>query len=349
VKAASSGGRNTDSLPSTPDGGAFDPQTVVRYLRTQGLIDDSTTINSVELLSGGVSADVIAVETGSADWVVKHVLPQLRVAQPWPAAQTRALTEARAMQVAAELLPGQVPELVFVDPIGYVTVQQRAPRKLADWRATLLKGGRAEDIETARALGYALARLHNGTAERSDLLEDFGDLNSFLELRIDPFHRTVAAAVPQAARAIDGLIDDLVHHPRCLIHGDFSPKNVLADGPQIRVLDWEVAHIGNPVFDVAFLLAHLVCKAIHRRDVVHHYGHCASEFFESYTRTVKPSLRSDDPSVVAHLAAVVLARTDGKSPAHYLSRAEVDTARGLALRWLAAAAIELPDVWNELT
>ncbi|MFI9536918.1 phosphotransferase family protein [Nocardia fusca] len=349
MRSGNPGDGITNSLTCAADGGAFDPDTVVPYLRTHGLIADGTAVVSVEPLSGGVSADVIAVETESDAWVVKHVLPQLRVAQPWPAAQTRALTEARAMQVAAELLPDQIPSLVFVDPVAFVIVQRRAPRNLADWRVTLLNGGRQEDIVTARILGDALAVLHNGTAGRTDLIEAFGDLDSFIELRIDPFHHTVAAALPEAADAIGYLVGDLLRNPRCLVHGDFSPKNVLADGPQVRLLDWEVAHVGNPVFDVASLLAHLVCKAVHRRDIASHYAQCASQFFDTYTRTVKSSLLAEDRSVVAHLSAVVLARTDGKSLAPYLTQAEADRARNLALGWLLAGETELRDVWSELT
>jgi 5-methylthioribose kinase len=339
----------THPFATGPENDGLDHGAVVGYLRAHGLLDEDTTVVRIEPLSGGVSADIVAVETNTDAWVVKHVLPQLRVARTWVATQRRAITEARAMEVAADLLPGYVPALVFVDPVGFVTVQQRAPRTLVDWRAALLSGATARDVETARALGDALAALHNGTAWRPDLTEAFGDLTPLIELRIDPFHRTVAAALPEIASLLGDLVGELLEHPRCLVHGDFSPKNVLADGTQLRILDWEVAHLGNPVFDVAFLLAHLVCKAVHRPGGAHRYTECSREFYNHYTRAVHPALRPDDRSVAAHLAALVLSRTDGKSPAAYLTPDETDAARRLALGWLRDSSIHPTDVWSQLT
>lgn len=329
-------------------GNRIDREALDGYLRARGLLSPDTAVRAVEPLSGGVSADIVAVDTGSQWWVVKQVLPQLKVDQTWRATQRRAITEARAMEVAGELLSDIVPALVFVDPVDFVTVQQRAPRALADWRTTLLAGPAARDVRTARALGHALAVLHSGTVGRPELDAHFGDRTALTELRIEPFHHTVASALPAVATRLHDLARELVECPRCLVHGDFSPKNVLADGPQVRVLDWEVAHLGNPVFDVAFLMAHLVCKAVHRPASAAGYAECAREFHGQYARFVDPALRSGDQSVAAHIAAVVLARTDGKSPAGYLTAEQTAVARHHALRWLSDPATRPADVWSDL-
>lgn len=336
------------AFPNGADG--IDTAAVGDYLRSHGLLADGAAIH-VERLSGGVSADVLAVRidgsAGPREWVLKRALPRLRVPGIWSAAPQRAVTEARAMTVAAEVLPGQVPALVYVDPVGFVTIQQRAHRSLTDWRASLLAGPDARDVETARGLGTALATLHSMTAGSTGM-GVFSDLTALVELRIDPFHHTVAAALPDAAPRLRELADELLEQPVCLVHGDFTPKNVLADGPRLQVLDWEVAHLGNPVFDVALLLAHLVCKTVHKPESARGYAECAGEFHRCYMAATKPELRPDDRSVAAHLAAFVLARTDGKSPAAYLTTEQAATARGLALGWLASPPTSPTDVWNEL-
>ena len=51
---------------------------------------------------------------------------------------------------------------------------------------------------------------------------------------------------------------------KALVHGDFSPKNILADGGDVVLLDCEVAHWGDPRFDLAFCLSHLSLKAMRR-------------------------------------------------------------------------------------
>ena len=89
----------------------------------------------------------------------------------------------------------------------------------------------------------------------------------FEQLRIDPFYRFVAAKNPAIESAIKALIAELEGDTTTIVHGDFSPKNMMVGkDDQVYVLDFEVTHVGNPVFDVAFLLAHLLCK-FYRTDV----------------------------------------------------------------------------------
>ena len=48
-----------------------------------------------------------------------------------------------------------------------------------------------------------------------------------------------------------------------LVHGDFSPKNVLVYNRQLILLDHEVLHFGDPAFDIGFSLTHFLSKALH--------------------------------------------------------------------------------------
>jgi 5-methylthioribose kinase len=116
--------------------------------------------------------------------------------------------------------------------------------------------------------------------------------------------------------------EDLLTDRRCLVHGDFSPKNVLVGGRRLWVLDWEVAHVGNPVFDLAYLLCHLILKIVHRPGHAHSYRETARRFLAAYGRT-------PDGIVGQNVGCLLLARVDGKSPADYLTEADRGQVRAL--------------------
>jgi 5-methylthioribose kinase len=337
---------------TTPDQTArLRETTVLGYLVRRGVVTEEAAgseTSRVQVLGGGVSADVFAVWTPDGAWVVKQALSQLRVRQRWLATPQRAVTEGRALALAARILPGRVPPLVLVDADAYVVVEGMAPTGLVDWKAVLLAGGGGHDVATARGLGDGLAVLHRSTWDDPSLEADFGDTATFVELRIVPFHRASSAARPELAARLSELAADLFDRPRCLVHGDFSPKNILADGGRLWVLDWEVAHLGNPVFDLAFLVAHLVCKAVHAPGHRPLYQACAETFLDAYRAGMPAELVPKAESLAAHVAAIVVARTDGMSPADYLDDPQRDRARDLARRVLDTPSTTIADLWRQL-
>jgi 5-methylthioribose kinase len=124
------------------------------------------------------------------------------------------------------------------------------------------------------------------------------------------------------------------------VHGDYSPKNVLVGDRELWVLDFEVAHFGNPVFDVAFMLTHLVLTALHTgRDDVRRTG---VAFRAAYGEALGDRAAGDD-ELALHVGALVLARTDGKSLEDYLTDDERAVARAHALALLERGG----DVWVE--
>jgi Ser/Thr protein kinase RdoA (MazF antagonist) len=102
------------------------------------------------------------------------------------------------------------------------------------------------------------------------------------------------------------------------VHGDFSPKNILATSDHSPiVLDFEVAHTGNPVFDLAFVSAHLLCKTIRTQSEVEKetLASTALNFLNSYRQTSRISIAKSLP---LHVALIALARVEGVSPVNYL-------------------------------
>ncbi|MGH3656743.1 MAG: phosphotransferase family protein [Micromonosporaceae bacterium] len=305
------------------------------HLRARGVIGPGVEAQVTTLAGGVSSATFLAVAEGRR-YVVKQPLPFLSVADVWPARQERAGVEARAIGLLERLTPGRLPRLLDYDPERFVIVMSAAPEAWSEWRTSLLGGTIA--VPAAATLGRVLGTWHAATRDDTDVLTGFADLTMFLELRGDPYHRTVAARRPDLAPAVTACLDELLGQQTCLVHGDFSPKNVLTNvltgGDDLWVLDFEVAHAGNPVFDVAFLLHHLVMKAVHLDTRVVNartrLRACAQAFLHSYAAA--GGRAGAEESVVRHTGALLLARVHGKSPAAYLGPAEAEEVSRLGAR-----------------
>lgn len=314
------------NLPDATDNDddVLDVHNVLGYLSERGLKPATGAV--VRSLGGGVSNIVLAVGEGPGSMVVKQALARLRVADPWWAPRDRALAEADALELAGRLTPGAVPRVLDRDPERCALVVDRAPTDWEDWKSLLLSG--TADYGRAARLGSLLSRWHNATLHGLQLSERLRQQERFEALRVEPYYRTIARRVPKVSAGVLAYADAMLARRLCLVHGDFSPKNVLVGAePNLWVIDFEVAHLGDPAFDVAFLLCHLMLKSVHRPELAHEYDRCAGEFTTSYEAGVQAELSPSWPYVLGHVACLLLARVDGKSPAEYLSVDEQARAR----------------------
>jgi aminoglycoside phosphotransferase (APT) family kinase protein len=307
-------------------------QSIVDHLAARGIVDAGLPL-SVEPLRGGVSSDIVAVTGPGVAVVVKRALPRLKVEQEWTADAGRVRGEVHALRFAHALTPEAVPPVLDLDENKCVATLALAPIGWVNWRDELL-AGRVEPA-VGRRLGQLLATWHAAPVPAG-----FSNVETFVQLRIDPFHHVVAKHHPELARRIHRVADRLLERRFCLVHGDFSPKNVLTGPDGLWVLDWEVAHHGDPVFDVAFLLTHLLLKSVHRPQDAARYRAVADAFLAAYGAAV------DDLS--ANVGCLLLARVDGKSPAPYLQPPEEERVRELGIGLLRAPAAEFLDVWEQL-
>lgn len=290
-----------------------------------------------EILPGGVASDVTIVHGPDGPVVVKRALGKLKVAADWRSDPARSAVEVAALNVAAELLgDGATPRVIAVDAAANSFSMTLIDPRLRNWKTDLLAG--RIDLRTARRAGELLSRWRLGSMRRSDLAERFDDLTFFRELRIDPFFKRVRARFPELSAELDAIIDALLEERGALVHGDFSPKNVLADGGDVVLLDFEVAHWGNPRFDVAFLLAHLLLKRARRGASVEAFNDLGRSFLDAYAVESNDVL---DRGAVAMTGALLLARTDGDSPADYLADLNSDAMRSFA-RGLLCEPLEHP-------
>ena len=321
-------------------------ETVRDYVASRGLLDRAEPSSVVEL-GGGVSNVVLSVVSPSRALVVKQARPRLRVLDEWLAKRERALTEAAALRLAGSLTPGLVPAVVDVDADACALTLAHAPPSWRPWKDLLLAG--TGDPAVAEQLGSTLSAWHDGTSGSPRLRDQFDDREAFVQLRIDPYYRTVERRHREIAEAIARFVDRMSSRRRCLVHGDFSPKNVLVGPNTVWIIDWEVAHYGDPSFDVAFMLNHLFLKALHRPRSRAQYEHCSLAFFGAWEAGVSNSLRDAAAYILGHVGCLMLARVDGKSPAEYLSENERERARRLGISFIVEPPQDVDAAWQRLS
>lgn len=275
------------------------------------------TPDNVVPLSGGVSSTVLLVECAGRRLVLKQSLPQLRVAAEWYCDRARAMRESAALKDLAGVLPrGAVPEVIAEDPDNFAFLMTAAPAEAETWKSRLMRG--ICESEVAGQQAVLLARIFEWSRNNSELAGRFGNIGIFDQLRVDAYYRYTAEQHPDLCDYFNVLIEDCHASPTCLVHGDWSPKNILTDGARSVVIDWECVHFGTAAFDPAFLLNHLLLKSFYRPAQTGEYAESASGFWQTLVREA-PAYVVFEGKILMHWAGLLLARVDGKSPVEYIT------------------------------
>jgi len=273
----------------------------------------------VKVLSGGVSGDVVLTDEGH---VRKQFLPKLKVAMEWLSDPRRVFREIDSLKAWGRIVgPESVPQVLSVEPesFAYTMTYAEGP----SWKDQLMAGEVRRSI--AHELGRRLGMVHRHPDQEA--ARALAGQGYFPELRIEPYYETTAKRHPDL-----GIVAEFF--PQTLVHGDYSPKNILVHQDGLWVLDHEVAHWGDPAFDLAFMLNHLLIKAFIFADA--RYRDLARAFLDAYEP--EPSLEA---RTMYHLAVLMLARVDGKSPLAYLDEDQRRRIRALARQRILEPAEQL--------
>jgi 5-methylthioribose kinase len=315
--------------------------TAPTWVTEQGLNPRSAPLVATEL-TGGVSASVVAVTGRDVAVVVKQALSRLRVSDRWEAKVDRTESEVAAMRLFAKLTPGAVPRVLAHDPEAHVVAMELLPANARNWQAEI--GKKRVHADVGRWAGATLGIWHARTSRLPDVRTRFDDFESFEQLRLIPFYETVMRRRTDLAGAIRPYAAELRSVRRCLVDGDYAPKNMLVAPDGRRwVVDFEVAHIGNPVFDLGFFLSFVLLSAIRWPELTAELRALADGFLTGYAAEAGDGFAGDAPAIAGHTACLVLARTDGTSPAQFLD----DPSRTRA-REVGIAVLEQPErgLWS---
>lgn len=296
-------------------------------------------------LQGGVSSDIFRVDLPQGPVCVKRALRKLKVEQDWFAPVERNAAEVSWIRTVRSIHRSAAPPLIAADARHHVFVMSYLdPGAHPCWKESLRDGN--VDPRFAASVGEVLGKIHAETANRDDIAGTFSNDSMFEALRIEPYLLATAERHTGHADHLNALAETTRSEKRALMHGDVSPKNIL-QGPEGPVfLDSECACYGDPAFDFAFCLNHLLLKSIWRPQWRAGYAECFEALAMSYLARVGWERPAEvEARASALLAALLLARIDGKSPVEYVTEeSDKATVRRIALRFVAEPPRELREI-----
>jgi aminoglycoside phosphotransferase (APT) family kinase protein len=177
------------------------------------------------------------------------------------------------------------------------------------------------------------------SARDAALAREFATDANFHALRIEPYLLATSRAHPDLGDVLRRLADRTAATHLALVHGDVSPKNILVGPTGPVLLDAECAWYGDPAFDLAFCLNHLLLKCLaaptRHAELRDSGGRLADAYFAQADWEPRAGLEERAASL---LPALLLARVDGKSPVEYLT----DPGRKNFVRRLGRAMLPSP-------
>ncbi len=328
-----------------PSATASDPE-LLAALQRMGLVGPRAPC-TLTPLSGGVSSDIFRADVEGRSFCVKRALAKLKVAADWRAPVERNHCEVEWMRVASRARPGRGA------PADCARTRRPASSRCSGSRPTRTRSGRPQlrdgTIEPAVAIevGRRIARIHAATAGRREIAARFATDHIFLPIRLEPYLLATAERHPDVAPALRAVAEGTARTKLALVHGDVSPKNILV-GPRGPVfLDAECAWYGDPAFDLAFCLNHLLLKCLWQPQWRARYLAAFRRPRRRLPRRRRPGSRAtcSRPRCARLLPGLFLARVDGKSPVEYVTvEADRDRVRACAKPLLRAPRTRLTEV-----
>lgn len=323
------------------------PQPLIEYLIKRGLIRPDER-PEIRVLGGGVSSRVVLLKRWTGDaWVLKQALPKLRVSVDWFSSPERVHREAAALRWLTALGIA-VPTLRFEDQAVHLLAMDAVPEPHENWKAMLL-AGRLE-LHHVDAFAQLLADIHTRSSARlAEIAHDFDDRTYFESLRIEPYYLYAAEQVPAAGRFLSEVVESTRANRHCLVHGDFSPKNVLVHSDRLVILDHEVAHFGDPAFDIGFSMTHLLSKAHHVLEHRNRFADAASRYWSVYSAQIGSQSWAVelDRRAVSSTLGCLIARVAGRSRLEYLTENERERQQAVVLRLMEHPPTTVPDLVYE--
>ncbi len=261
---------------------------------------------------------------------MKRALPQLRVAAEWRADVARNATEVAWLTHVGKLNPDFVPAVLASDPdLGVFAMEYLPPDDYESWKVRLARG--VVSADTAASVGRQLAYIHGAFAAAPGAPEAFDTTVAFHDLRMEPYLLESARVHSDVSAILEELAQRTERTKITVVHGDVSPKNILLGRRGPVFLDAECAWFGDPAFDLAFCLNHLLLKTLlvpeSEVDLLDAFDTLESHYLRGVEWESSAAL---ERRAAALLPALLLARVDGKSPVEYLTD---EPSKDIVRRW----------------
>ena len=295
-----------------------DIESLTTYLSTKNILRANEKCQ-IKILKGGVSNKAILLfREDEEDWVIKQGLNRLRVNEEWYCDPKRLEIEYLAMDWLSKVLKkGTIPKPLSWDGDNYVLGMQAIAKPHANLKELLLK----ENINLGliAQMGTNLGMIHQAGRSSEEAKRTFQNRSFFESLRLEAYYKHASNEIKETSSFFNSLIKDTLQIKETIVHGDYSPKNMLVKEGKLILLDHEVMHLGDPAFDVGFALSHLLSKANHLCRSRKKLLHAAYTFWENYSGFNGNRMpEKNECRAVKHTIGCLISRVKGKSPLEYL-------------------------------
>lgn len=294
----------------------MDKESVRLILLESGLVKN----NNIEIksLTGGVSSDIYLITDKKNAFVFKQAREKLEVKDEWHADVSRNVTEQKFIDYIQTYIPGSVPKILHRDEERGFFIMEYLGDKFSNWKNQLLTG--KWDAKTVSSASNLLNKIHLLSYGDERVKELFDTANNFVNLRIEPYLITTGNRHSKLKKEFYNEADRLLICREALVHGDFSPKNIMVESDAIKLLDHEVAWYGDPTFDLAFIQNHLYLKTLFHHKKIGRLPDLPGIAWNVYSKNIQPDIMTTiEKRFGKLLLMLMLARVDGKSPVDYLS------------------------------
>ena len=315
----------------------LDRDAIAASLVRMGVIGSNERARCEPMDGGGVSSELWRVDVPGRRLCLKRALPRLKAGQRWEAPTLRNHHEFAWLRVAGRICPDAAPRVVGQDSAnGLFAMEYLDPAMFPQWRNQLRDGN--ADPAVAAAVALRLVQIHGATAGDPEIARMFATDDAFYTLRIEPWLIGPTRLHADLAGRLGKLAHTTARARLALVHGDVSPKNIVVGRRGPVFLDAECAWYGDPAFDLAFVLNHLLLTCLSNTRAVSRLLSCCARLAETYLARVEWEPREDIERRAAHLLpGLMLGAIDGTAPVDYVT-SELDkgrvrrTARALLLR-----------------
>lgn len=310
-----------------------------------GLLNKNQTYK-FKKITDGVSSDIWHVKTLDKEYCIKRALRKLTVKEDWFAPIERNNFEANYFKYSKIIIPESFPKILGHDSKNYILAMEWFDNnKYIVWKKKLLN--KSISIKDGKRIGKLLGTVHKYYYKKKKFRSIFLNDKTFYDIRIEPYLVFTSKFYPELSRYYKSTINFLKKNQTTVIHGDFSPKNILLGKNYPIILDAETACWGNPIFDLAFFNNHIILKSILNPDIYKGYIKLSKSFLNAYLYYFSfVNNKTYIKEFVKLQALLILARVDGKSPVEYFTDQHKIKARMLATNIILKKKLTLESLFQ---
>ena len=274
-------------------------------------------------LTGGVSSEVYHVKTNKNNYCIKRSLKRLLVKKKWIANTNRIKFEYLWLKHCQNILKRNIPNTYeFNNKKKYIVMEYLKTSQYKTLKQ--LYFNKIININTIRSISKHLYKIHSNSNNYKTKKTFEGNYKNFYDLRLDPYFNEVGRVYPKYKGYIKKINENYIKHSNTLVHGDFSPKNILVGKNKIIYLDAECCNFGDPVFDLVFFTNHLLIKSIFFKDKSQEFIKLYISFYKEYLSNLSTkNFNSYIDRIIKMTPIMLLSRVDGKSPVEYINKVKI--------------------------